>query len=196
MVTILLVTAFGMSACSSKQTKEVSKTTSESSFISHQRSTSQTNSSTKSQTSSSKTTTTDESSSTIQAELKWNSEKKFRLAEFMSAWGKEMNQNYSQYDPTHNVDFYGLSLPFSVLRYSGKPRFGEASYGYIGTEGEEIRKSNFVTPAPYVKLEWLEIHPWSCLFKSAYRSEYSGYGFRKALIFLLKGQIVVSGWPD
>lgn len=29
--------------------------------------------------------------------------------------GKEMNQNYSQYDPTHNVDFYGLSLPFSVL---------------------------------------------------------------------------------
>lgn len=50
MVTILLVTAFGMSACSSKQTKEVSKTTSESSFISHQRSTSQTNSSTKSQT--------------------------------------------------------------------------------------------------------------------------------------------------
>lgn len=115
MVTILLVTAFGMSACSSKQTKEVSKTTSESSFISQQRSTSQANSSTKSQTSSSKTTTTDESSSTIQAELKWNSEKKFRLAEFMSAWGKEMNQNYSQYDPTHNVDFYGLSLPFSVL---------------------------------------------------------------------------------
>lgn len=115
MVTILLVTAFGMSACSSKQTKEVSKTTSESSFISQQSSTSQNNSSIKSQTSSSKTTTTDESSSTIQTEIKWNSEKKFRLAEFMSAWGKEMNQNYSQYDPTHNVDFYGLSLPFSVL---------------------------------------------------------------------------------
>lgn len=85
MVTILLVTAFGMSACSSKQTKEVSKTTSESSFISQQSSTSQNNSSTKSQTSSSKTTTTDELSSTIQTEIKWNSEKKFRLAEFMSA---------------------------------------------------------------------------------------------------------------
>ena len=83
--------------------------------ISQQSSTSQNNSSIKSQTSSSKTTTTDESSSTIQTEIKWNSEKKFRLAEFMSAWGKEMNQNYSQYDPTHNVDFYGLSLPFSVL---------------------------------------------------------------------------------
>ena len=121
MVTILLVTAFGMSACSSKQTKEVSKTTSESSFISQQSSTSQNNSSIKSQTSSSKTTTTDESSSTIQTEIKWNSEKKFRLAEFMSAWGKEMNQNYSQYDPTHNVDFYGLSLPcsISILAISG-----------------------------------------------------------------------------
>lgn len=115
MVTILLVTTFGMSACSSKQTKEVSKTTSETSLTSQQNSISQNNSSTKTQASSSKTTTTDESTSTIQPEIKWSPEKKFRLAEFMSAWGKEMNQKYSQYDPTHNVDFYGLSLPFSVL---------------------------------------------------------------------------------
>lgn len=43
------------------------------------------------------------------------SRKNQRLAEFMSAWGIEMGQYYSQYGPNHNLNLYGLSIPWSVI---------------------------------------------------------------------------------
>jgi hypothetical protein len=108
--TIFLVAAIGMSACSSKQNSQVSKETSESSQVSQKSSTANSASSTP-QPSSPK----ESSTSTSIKEKKWSSGKKQRLSEFMEAWGKEMGQSYTQYDPNHNLNLYGLSLPWSVI---------------------------------------------------------------------------------
>lgn len=119
LVAIFLVATLGMSACSSKQNSQTTKESSKSSQSSRSSSITQSTSSTTQSSS-----ITKESSSSIEKSIspststqirKWNPEKKQRLAEFMSAWGIEMGQSYSQYDPNHNLNLYGLSIPWSVI---------------------------------------------------------------------------------
>ncbi|MCI1071395.1 DUF4767 domain-containing protein [Lactococcus lactis] len=118
-VAIFLVTTIGMSACSSKQSNQTVKESFKNSQSSKSSLPIQSASSTPQSSSIIK-----ESSSSIGKSIspstsmqirKWNPEKNQRLSEFMSAWGIEMGQSYSQYDPNHNLNLYGLSIPWSVI---------------------------------------------------------------------------------
>ncbi|WP_259767864.1 DUF4767 domain-containing protein [Lactococcus lactis] len=118
-VAIFLVTTIGMSACSSKQSNQTVKESFKNSQSSQSSLPIQSASSTPQSSSIIK-----ESSSSIGKSIspstsmqirKWNPEKNQRLSEFMSAWGIEMGQSYSQYDPNHNLNLYGLSIPWSVI---------------------------------------------------------------------------------
>ncbi|MCT1227770.1 DUF4767 domain-containing protein [Lactococcus lactis] len=108
-----------MSACSSKQSNQTVKESFKNSQSSQSSLPIQSASSTPQSSSIIK-----ESSSSIGKSIspstsmqirKWNPEKNQRLSEFMSAWGIEMGQSYSQYDPNHNLNLYGLSIPWSVI---------------------------------------------------------------------------------
>ena len=118
-VAIFLVTTIGMSACSSKQSNQTVKESFKNSQSSKSSLPIQSASSTPQSSSIIK-----ESSSSIGKSIspstsmqirKWNPEKNQRLSEFMSAWGIEMGQSYSQYNPNHNLNLYGLSIPWSVI---------------------------------------------------------------------------------
>lgn len=45
----------------------------------------------------------------------WNIDKASKLQDFMKSWENTMGQSYKEYQPNHNVDFYGVKLPGEVL---------------------------------------------------------------------------------
>ncbi|MCA2390032.1 DUF4767 domain-containing protein [Lactococcus sp. NH2-7C] len=118
-VAIFLVTTIGMSACNSKQSNQIVKESSKNSQSSKSSLPIQSASSTPQSSSiikeSSLSIGKSISPSTSMQIRKWNPEKNQRLSEFMSAWGIEMGQSYSQYNPNHNLNLYGLSIPWSVI---------------------------------------------------------------------------------
>ena len=122
-IAVFLTTVTTLSACSSNQTNKVSKISSTSISTTKKSSTSKSSSKTEKVVSSESSSQTLESSSAqetspapqTQQETIWNTGKNQQLSEFMDSWGREMNQTYAQYSPTHNLNLYGLALPFSVL---------------------------------------------------------------------------------
>lgn len=47
----------------------------------------------------------------------WNDDKADRLSELMSSWGDTMNQQYDQYGPSDDVDFYGIEVPSGLKNH-------------------------------------------------------------------------------
>ncbi|GKS82025.1 hypothetical protein LPAF129_17110 [Ligilactobacillus pabuli] len=45
----------------------------------------------------------------------WNQSKAQQLRQFMAQFSQEMNQDYREYSPTHNVNQYGMPLPQGIL---------------------------------------------------------------------------------
>lgn len=48
---------------------------------------------------------------------KWNQSKDGKLATYIKKWGPTLDQSYTQYQPGHNVDFYGLNYPSDLANY-------------------------------------------------------------------------------
>lgn len=84
-----------------------------------------------------RSTHTEESEKAVKTAL-WNQEKSAKLADFMSEWGRTMNQTHLSYSPGNDVDLYGLALPSGVFESRWTPVIANTPIQIVWSQtGEE-----------------------------------------------------------
>lgn len=67
------------------------------------------------ESSSSATANSASDQTSAQPTVYWDQSKAQQLRQFMAQFSQEMNQDYREYSPTHNVNQYGMPLPQGIL---------------------------------------------------------------------------------
>ena len=113
-------------------------------------------------------TSSQQSNSTSSTTTAWNSSKNSQLASFMQSWGQTMGQTYTQYTPSHNVNFYGMTYPRDLS--STKLNIGGTKYtGAWSTDGKGNATYNVV--AVYSDIESINDQPGGHLYFFAFHNE-------------------------